>query len=219
MIIFFRNFFRNKTLNLSIKSVRHFLPEADIRCVSFYELTEAEYSNQPPLEGINKHYFCKTQVPNTTTKTPETDSRQATSGQGHAKNGAIFREGYNFIYSKVEDYTGKVLMLAEDVFFTTGETLKELEAKDFNVAYAIWNSHSSANGSILCINPKEVAHLFPLAGSNEPGPVEHMLSTLLIEKASKVHIISTHKNVNYKDGKYTNNLKEIEECLQKADII
>lgn len=196
------------------------MPDADIRCVSFYEGFETDYAKEPEIIGLNEHYFCRTQFPNKTSFKPEVDSRiekVKSSGEGSSLNSSFFVEGYNFIFDKTHDYSDKVLMLAEDHFFTTGETLKDLQSKNFNVAYARWDALESVNASIIAIKPSAVKHLFPIPyGSSR---VEDHLKEHLIKKSSGVYQILSRNHRNYRDGYYTNDIAVIEDHLRAAKII
>jgi hypothetical protein len=222
MIVVFRNFLRNKMVNLSATSVKHFLPEAEIYCFTFYKNSVAEYDTQPTLLPFIKQLTFRTKYISKNQVQDHKDPSK-TSGFANPDNGKYFSEGYNLIQNRFRTWDKKVLILAEDHFFTTGAVLKELIENDWIVAFASgYNSDGNANGSILGINPKRVDHLFPL-DETARGTVEHILTHQLvkqIKKKSNVYQIKNRKWIDYcGDGLYTNSSEIIEEEMKKAGII
>mgnify|MGYP001419492784 FL=1 len=238
MIIYFRNYFRNKTLNLTVKSVRYFMPNAEINCVCFYDKDVSEYDNFEKICGVDNIIYKKTSYPNDTNISPEISNNQKTSGSLGSRNLKIFTEGYNTIFSEVKNRDEKVLLLTEDHFFTNGKTLKELLNSDFSLAYARFgkgvhtikqNDRFLPNASIICFLPKKIKHLFPLnlvttKNSKDPwsNAIEYHLKKILIDrvKLNELHIISTRNHANYMgDGLLTNDYLDIENRLKNCDII
>lgn len=205
MIYVFRNFLRNTMLNLSIKSVKHFYPDADIYVICFYKNSKEEYDSQEPLDVDPSKVFYH--------QTKYKDGKH--SG---GTNSAIWAEGYNVTYEHFKDYNGKVLMLAEDNFFTTGQTLKELHAEDYVLGYAKYGR--SANASMICLEMQEVHEAFPLPEVTVYD-IETVILFYLTEKVNKkIYYVSTRDLENYMgDGVFTESVDVARQALQKAGII
>jgi hypothetical protein len=222
MIVVFRNFRRNKMVNLSATSVKHFMPDVPIFCFTFYKTSMDEYKEQPKLLPFIEEFTFKTKYVGKNDNHDDKDPRK-TSGFANPDNGKYFTEGYNLIQSKFKNWDKKFVILAEDHFFTTGKVLKELDENDWHVAFASgYNKDANANGSIIGINPAKVDHLFPI-NETAKGTVEAVLTNHLIKrikKKSNVYQIENRKWIDYcGDGKYTNSSEEIEEEMKKAGII
>lgn len=217
MIVVFRNFFRNKMVNLTAKSIQHFIRGAEFHCVSFYKESPDEYKSQEPLLPHIKETLVKTKfVSGNDIQDHEDNSK--TSGFQNADNVKYFAEGYNHIIEMFKDTNEKVLILGEDHFFTTGMVLSELYFNDFNLAYAPWDSDDDANASIICLRPAAVKHLFPIPEYG--APIERHLRDHLVSKTNNRYKIQRRKHINYfGDGKYTNSSAEMERELKKARII
>lgn len=216
MIVVFRNFFRNRMVNLTAKSVRHFIPTAKFYCISFYKNDPSEYDQHEPLTNIIE-VRVQTKYVNEGAIQDHEDSTK-TSGYQNADNVKYFVEGYNVILDMFKTVEEKILVLGEDHYFTSGKVLEELISIDFDLAYAPWDNDLDANGSILCMRPSKLSHLFPVA---EQGPsIEAHLRNELISKVDNRYAIKHRKHVNYfGDGKYTNSSGEIERELEKAGIL
>ncbi len=204
MKVVFRNFYRNEMVNLTLKSVRRFMPNADVHVVSLFKNEASEYGREPVIEGVS-HYYRPTRY----------------HGMGSAvandANGLFFTEGYNYIADIFKDCDEKVLMLAEDHFFTTGKTLKELQEKEFDVAYAPWDSETDkgANGSILCVRPKRA--VFPIPEMRRP--IEGLLQRWIDAQSGTKHRLSTRAALDYKgDGFYTNDVAAVGFALKEIGI-
>jgi hypothetical protein len=225
MIIAIKNYFRNKMVNLTAQSVTHFIPKCNVYCFSLYKNTEDEYATEEPLLPYITQLYCKTKYINNTGKLQDHIDETQTAGYAHPDNVKYFTEGFNIIqqYFFQKNINDKVLILAEDHFFTTGAVLNELTSHDFDLAYAAWDGADEldANGGILCIKPVTLSELFPL--SEEPGQIiEHRLSSCLIRKVSpeRRYKIKNRKQINYfGDGLYTNSSVKIKEELIKAGIL
>lgn len=204
-------------VNLTAQSIRHFMPDVEIHCISFFKECPCEYDLQPPLMPYIKEYKFQTKYVSGNDVLDHVDNSK-TSGFQNADNVKYFTEGYNTamnIFGHVED---KVLLLAEDHFFTTGKVLSELYLNDFDLAYAPWDSYDDANGSIMCLRPAKVKHLFPIPESGPP--IERHLRDCLVSKVSNRYKIENRFHANYfGDGKYTNSSVEMEEEMKKAKIL
>jgi hypothetical protein len=222
MIVAFRNFFRNKTVNLTARSIRHFRPDVKIYCISFYKHDSSEYDTQEPLLDFIEETRVATKYVNSTGKPTDHVDTTQTSGYANPDNAKYFAEGYNEIWKLLRGTNDKVLMLAEDHFFTTGETLKELEEHDFALAYAPWDhpSELDANGSIICMNLAHLDALFPIP--EEGHMIEHRIWESVVNRVKEEHRykIKNRRRINYfGDGMYTNSSEEIENELRKANIL
>lgn len=130
-----------------------------------------------------------------------------------------FQKGNNFIYEEFKNHDGVITMLAEDHFFTSGQTIRELSSENYDLAIAPW--HDEMNGSIIGIRPSAMGGIFPISESSR-NPVERSLKNNLMNKISdnKTLRLSTRKELNYMgDGFYTNNADEIEKALKENQII
>lgn len=223
MIVCFKNFKRNKMVNLTATSIRHFLPEVEIFCYTLYKHDyNAEYSSQEPLHDYIKELTAPTKY---ISPIDVHDSSQygTTSGFANPCNGMYFCEGYNLIYETWEGYDQPVLILGEDHFFTTGETLNELVNSDYDVAYGDWDSwpgHLRANGSILCIVPSKVSNIFPIP--EVVGSIEDQVGEFLLKHIpeNRLHKLSTRDALNYHgDGMYTNSSDEMISMIKEHGII
>ena len=223
MIIVFRNFFRNRMVNLTATSVKHFLPDAKFHCITLYKNSEDEYNGQPPLHEWIEEHKSQTKFVNSSSGVVYDSNHPlgyGTSGAGHPDNGKYFVEGYNLAYDMFFGLDEKILILSEDHFFTTGATIRELLANDYDVAYAPTEIPYEANGGLLTINPKNVSWLFPLPESQMP--IEGLLAEHLISKVNpdRLHKLSTRVWLDYKgDGLHTNGSDVIEEELKKVGIL
>jgi hypothetical protein len=199
-----KNFFRNDFVNLTAKSIRHFVPNAKIACLNLYKKDMNEYKNQSFLE-VDQIFYKKSKY-----------DGKSSSGQGHVDNSLFFSEGYNYIYENYKHLNCKILMLAEDHFFTNGQTLKEFIEKDFDIACAKWGD--GVNGSILGLNLNKNI-IFPIP-ERSPGGVERIFKEDIVDKAKNLYYFSTRDTLDYKgDGFYTNDLEPIRLSLLENKII
>lgn len=218
-----KNFMRNRMVNLTAKSVKHFLPNANIYCYSLYKQSEQEYADQDPLDPYIQQFWGQTKYDSGKDIYDSTFSPEV-SGYAHPNNGVFFAEGYNMIFEKFRDSDQKLLMLAEDHFFTSGVTLAETMENDWDVCFGPWTNwgaYSNVNGSILGVVPSRVAHLFPI-----PEQLNMMVEWLfwheLVAKIppERVHAFTTRREVNYMgDGLYTNSSEVMEQKLKEAGIL
>jgi hypothetical protein len=226
MIVFFKNYKRTDRVLLSIQSVRHLFPNIDIRCLNLYDESADEYlydfkSELQLFKKLNiKLYFDKKKW-----------NFGDTSAAGSSLNGYYFTEGINKIQSLTKDCE-KVLIVDEDSFFTTGDTINFLLNNTFDLACCHWPappplvySHRpqfEMNASILAINPKTTNQFFPIIEKQEY--VEILLGHELFSKVrnmenSIVLEIPTRRYNDYcGDGLHTNDIQTIKEELTKANI-
>ncbi|MEI6388152.1 MAG: hypothetical protein WCQ50_16110 [Spirochaetota bacterium] len=218
-----KNFQRNRMVNLTAQSVKHFLPNADIHCLTLYKQSMDEYASQEPLLPFIKEFTAQTKYVSNKNVYDGTNSAEI-SGFAHPDNGSFFAEGYNIIFEKFRDSDQKLLMLAEDHFFTTGQTLREVVEIDWDAAYAgwqDWGDYRNVNGSILAIVPSKVGHLFPVSEQTN-YMVEWTYWHGLIARLdrSRVHEFTTRREGDYKgDGFCTNSSDIMLEKMKEAGIL
>lgn len=214
MIVFFKNFQRTERVLLSIQSVRHLFPEIEINCLNLYLENPSEYDNFIPVfKKLNVKLFFDVKKYNF----------ESFAG-GSMNNGYYFTEGINKMFNLVS--FGKVLMLDEDSFFTTGETIRFLMENEFDLAYGTWpsptpNGFEQINGSIICFNTETTKNLFPIPEYREY--IENLLGKEIYGKglnlALKMVKIPTRTYIDYgNDGTHTNDIETIKEKLKEANI-
>ena len=219
MIVFYKNFLRNKMVNLSVKSIRYFIPDAKVICVSLYEHSIEEYRDQPPLQGVDVSYCGETKFKKDNPRPLDFDGQ--TSGYGHPLNASFFSEGFNIAVNLLKNVEDKVLLINEDHYFTTGVTLRLLQKTDFTVAYANWDSPHSVNASILCLKPNKVAHLFPISEVSQSAVEKHLFEHIVSKIPSEEQfVIPTRYCKDYfGDGHYLNSSDLINQDLIRAGIV
>lgn len=219
MKIFFKNYKRTDRTLLSIQSVRFLFPNIKICCLNLYDTSADEYDLDIP--NFNKWnvdlYF---------------DKKKWNFGPGtySSYNGYYFTEGINKIQALTKN-DEKVLIIDEDTFFTTGETIKFLLNNDFDLACSHWGSPEPViyarrpkfelNGSIICINSKKLNELFPIIEQAEY--IEILLGHELYEKCidlefKVIEIATRHGQNFFGDGCWANDIEKIKEELTKANI-
>lgn len=221
MIVIFRNFLRNHMVNLTATSIKFFIPNCKFYCVSLYAHSQNEYNQQESLFPFIENIYRQTKYVNNTGKPQDHEDTTMTAGWANTDNTLYFSEGYNLSFEIAKSFDEKVLFLSEDHFFTNGNVLSELEKNEFSLAYAPWDTDDTANASILCINPKEVEHLFPLP-EHKNSYIESYIRDHLINQIpkNKVYAIKNRKYINYfGDGFYTNSSRDIRLSLKSVAII
>jgi hypothetical protein len=226
MVIFYKNYKRTERTLLCIKSVRHLFPTIQIKCLFLYNYSESEYENDIiEFKKLNVELFFDKKRNNFDDGAP--------GGTPGGLMGFYFTEGINKIQSLMKDYDGKVLILDEDNFFTTGETINFLLNTDFDLAYGTWPApfpvsvrykiqhHHGMNASILAMNPKKLNHIFPLIEMEEY--IENILGYELWDKCVQakykmVHIPTRNYGNYHGDGVFTNDIEVIKKELKKANI-
>lgn len=220
MIIVYKNFFRNRMVNLSKRSVQHFLPNAKFFCISLYKQEPNEYSKHEPLDKDILVTYKPTKWVVTNNKPLDHIDDSKTAGYALPDNARLFSEGLNLVYEEFKHSNEKVLMLAEDHFFTTGATLKELQDNEFDWAYGNWDSDTDVNGSIICFRPQSLSHILPIPDGS--GMVEtHLQNTVTLRvDPDRRHRISTRNKLDYGgDGIYTNSSETMIRMLTEAGIL
>jgi hypothetical protein len=227
MVVFFKNYKRTDRVLLSIQSVRFLFPDIQINCLNLYDKSADEY-----LYGYENelNLFKKLKVNLFFDK--KKYNFGDTSAAGSSYNGYYFTEGINKIQALSKDYD-KVLILDEDSFFTTGDTIRFLLNNHFDLACCHWPAppdiltypqrpQYEMNASILAINPKTINQFFPIYEKQEY--VEILLGHELFDKVrsmqgSIVYEIPTRKYNDYcGDGLHTNDINIIKQELTKANI-
>ena len=221
MIVFYKNYKRSDRTFLSIQSVKHLFPNIDVRCLFLFDESVEEYS-----EDIKKFeelgVKCYADFKKYNFGSPR--------GAGTPLNGYYFTEGINKIQNITKEIDGKVLIIDEDSYFTTGTTINFLMETDFDFAWCNWpgpnpikfnQRHMGINGSFLAINPQRLNIFFPIPEYEEY--IENLLGYELydkcIESNFKVVKIPTRLYADYcGDGTHTNDINEIIQELKKAKI-
>lgn len=207
MIICIKNFHRNDLANLTIRSIRHFIPDVRICVLCLCKENPYEYSGLSPLTIFPEDIFFS-----------KTKYYGLGPSVANPCNNLFFSEGYNLIYQRLKNEKDKLLMICEDHFFTNGHTLAELYDSSFDVAYAPWAA--GANGSILCVNlEEETTHkAFPIP--EDRTTVEHVLRGWIDAHFKKSHRLSTRSELDYKnDGFYSNDYNEIKSAVDRLTNI
>ena len=223
LIVVFKNFMRNRMVNLSALSVRHFLPNAEIYCLTLYKQSMDEYTNQDPLDDYIEEWTAQTRW-NSGIDIHDHIENGKCSGYGNLLNGCFFTEGYNLIFDRFKDVSEKVLMLNEDHYFTTGKTLQEAVDIEWDVAWAGWDDENinCANASIIGVNPVTTAPFFPMV--EQPGQVEYHIgqqfAKQIREAGLKDHLFSTRRSINYfGDGRCVNSSVLMRSHMEAAGIL
>ena len=216
MIIFYKNYRRLERTYLSIQSVRYLFPHIEIHCL-------IQYKNE--INEINEKHIKLLQDLNIVLHFEKKLYDFGANGCGSTVNGYYFTEYINKIQKLSNNYE-KVLILDEDNFFTTGETIHFLLNNEYDFAYGTWiepdGTKDSVNASIICINSKKLAELFPLPEQNEY--IEPLLRRELLDKCVKLGYstltIPTRNYDNYgNDGLFTNDVEVIKHELKLKNIV
>lgn len=216
MIIFYKNYRRLERTYLSIQSVRYLFPHIEIHCL-------IQYKNE--INEINEKHIKLLQDLNIVLHFEKKLYDFGANGCGSTVNGYYFTEYINKIQKLSNNYE-KVLILDEDNFFTTGETIHFLLNNEYDFAYGTWiepdGTKDSVNASIICINSKKLAELFPLPEQNEY--IEPLLRRELLDKCVKLRYstltIPTRNYDNYgNDGLFTNDVEVIKHELKLKNIV
>jgi hypothetical protein len=222
MIVCYKNYKKSDHVAVCIRSVRHFMPDAEINVVFQYDEDKSEYDQDLPLfDGLNtKHHFVKKKY-------------NFGGGSGNSNNGFYFTEWINAAQSLFPD-AEKALVVDEDEYFTTGETLKWLNENEFDLAWYNWfaplYSHDYwqrfpkglMSGSLFCINFKFMKEFFPIPEVREHIEVilGHALVETCMSKNGVIKKIPTRDQDNhFGDGNHTNNIGQIISELKQAGII
>lgn len=220
MKVFYKNYKRDDRTLLSIQSVKHLFPELEIYCLLLFDEDKCEYDYvlDKFLELNVKVFFDK-----------KTYNFGSTSAVGSKYNGYYFTEGVNKMYNICleNNINGKVLMLDEDHFFTTGKTIKHLLENNFDLAVGYWGSPGKnkppfePNASIICVNVERLTNIFPIPEMEEY--VEILWGWELVDKLHKdggvIYKIPTRNQGNFfGDGVHTNDINVIKKELENKNI-
>jgi len=213
LIVAYKNYKRTDRLLLSIASVRHFMPAADLHCLLMFEESTGECDAVAAAVselGATVHFA---------------PLKHRTTGPGafSKANGLYFSEYLNY-FSQIFSGETKVLAMDEDNYFTTGETLRWMESTQFDLAWARWHCVEGwgVNASILGLNFSRLAPIFPVPERMEY--IETLLQRELYDRAAAVGAdikeIPTRNNHDYfGDGSWTNDVERIKGDLIAAGII
>ena len=223
-IFIIKNFKRTKDCILTIKSIRHFCNN-EINVLHLFKESIDEYKvsselslNQEIMDmGVIQH-FGKTKY-----VFPSFDF-----GPGPA-NGLYYSEALNYCFAMFKHQNKKVILLDENHFFTTGETIKFLLNNDYDFAYGSWGDPTYDDGganlmpncSLLGVNFFNLKHLFPIQERFmfcEPLVNEEII-TKITDKSRIVKIPTREAHNYYGDGFYTNEYDLMYAALQKSGII
>lgn len=211
MIVCIKNYHKNRNSSLTARSVRHFLPNSKICLFNIYENLDRSNLDLEVFDEI--HDF-----------PAKYSGRVWGTGAGSPSNGLYFTEGINHVFNTFSDSEEKVVILDEDHFFTSGKTLHELDATEYDFAWAYWFAPEphplDVSASVLSFRPRKVSHAFPL-----PERVQFIETLLRIELHEKligtcnIHKISTRNHGDYfGDGQFTNDYRFIEAKLTEAGV-
>jgi len=211
MIVCIKNYHKNRNSSLTARSVRHFLPNAKICLFNIYETLTRDGLD---TEVFDEMFDFEAKY----------SGKIWGTGAGSPSNGLYFTEGINHVFDKFSNTEEKVVILDEDHFFTTGQTLRELESTEYDLAWAYWfapDPHPhDMSASVLSFRPQRVASVFPL-----PERVQFIETLLRCELHEKlmgqclIHKISTRHHGDYfGDGIFTNDYQVIERHLENAGI-
>jgi hypothetical protein len=208
MIVAYKNYKRTERALLCITSVRHFLPDVEIHCINLIDEVSSEYdAYRPEFDRLGvKVHFAK-------------NKHKCGPGICSPCNGYYYTEYLNYFNIIFKDKE-KVVAMDEDVYFTTGETLRFLRDTNYDFAWATW--WVGVNAGILGINFKKMAPLFPL--SEKKVYIEIILREELLDRATQMGMsivkIPTRHEANYfGDGTYTNDTEVIRSDLRRVGII
>lgn len=252
MIVFYRNYKRSESVFYSAQSIKHFYPDMDIRCLMVYDESVTEYKNDIcnfQKVGIQTYFHKKihrydkngngepTLPENEKKNIEEWNKIYGTTGMLHGGLYSCFITEYlNVIYNIVKDVDDKVLILDEEQYFVTGETIKFLLKTEFDLAYGHYDtlvSEKSETGihqlhaNIQCINPIKFKNMFPIENvhKNFTGPEAVLSIKLWIPaKEQNLNCVSIPTRHGWQsggyvgDGKHVKSAKEIIEELDKFNI-
>jgi len=227
-IFIIKNFKRTKDCILTIKSIRHFCNN-EINVLHLFNESIDEYKVSSELSlneeimdmGVIQH-FGKTKYNNITLQI-------SVPGNPGPANGLYYSEALNYCFAMFKQQNKKVILLDENHFFTSGETIKFLLNNDYDFAYGTWGNpfhydrdeNIMPNCSLLGINFFNLKHLFPIQERFmfcEPLINQEILTK--ITDKSRIFKIPTRVHHNYcGDGFHTNDYDQMYDALQKSGIV
>jgi len=212
MIVAYKNYKRTERALLSIASVKHFMPHADIHCLFLFDESPEEMAPEVELvkdAGASVH-FAK--------------NKHRLGPAAFSKNNGFYFSEYLNYFSAIFKGESKVLAMDEDNYFTTGETLRWIDQSNFDLAWAKWDCPDGlgVNASIVGLNFQTLSSLFPLSERLEY--IEMLLKRELYDRAllmgATIKEIPTRNCKNYfGDGSWTNNISVMKKNLLDAKII
>jgi len=228
-IFIVKNFKRTKHCILTIKSIRHFC-DNEINVLHLFNESIDEYKVSSELSFSEDlmdmdviQHFGKTKYNNTTFQI---------SGLGDSgpANGLYYSEALNYCSEIFKGQNKKVILLDENHFFTSGETIKFLLNNDYDFAYGTWGNpyliddqdeNLMPNCSLLGINFLNLKKLFPI--QEQFTFCEPLISQEILTKItdkSRIFKIPTRVHNNYcGDGFHTNDYDQMYDALQKSGIV
>jgi hypothetical protein len=208
MKVAYKNYKRTDRVELSIKSVKHFYPHIDIYCLCLYDESEKEYDGLiDNLKNMNVNVCF--------------NKNKHKLGPAHCSpvTGAYYAEYLNY-FAEMFSNEEKLIAMDEDMYFTSGETLRWLETNEYDLSCGVW--WGGPNAAILGINFKKLNQFFPLPEIVEP--IENLLQRELCDKALSIGAIvkqlPTRIYTDYfNDGSYSNDTNQIKQHLIESKII
>ena len=184
------------------------MPSVEVHCLFLFDNGPEEYESEASRfrdMGVVVHY--------------DRNKHRLGPGCYSPANGCYYTEYLNY-FSQIFKDEKKVLAMDEDVYFTTGETLRWMNETEFDLAWAPW--WIGVNAAILGINFQKLGCLFPL-----PEKVEYIEAILrdelhkkAVDMGADIKLIPTRNHDNYfGDGSYTNDTEHIRRHLIDAKII
>jgi hypothetical protein len=224
MIYIIKNYYKDKDVVLTTKSIRYFDPTAHI---ILFDYTKERNTFLSPKLG-NEVFYNNSEYPHAVNKIAKYDLGP---GYGSPVNGFYYSEFFNDVMGMFSYLDEKVILLDENHFFTNGNTIKELKENDWDLAYGTWwgpnsNDNLDVNASVIGINPSKSKHLFPLPEMEQY--IEFLLKDNLLKPCIKDNLnVYQMKNRTYNsqgcnyhgDGIWTNSAEEMEKLMKENEII
>lgn len=222
MIICYKNYKRTDHVALCIRSVRYFYPDIEINLVFQYDKDPSEYDDELYLvEKLNviKHYMPK--------------KYNFGGGSGNSYNGFYFTEWIN-VAQRLFSYAEKAIVMDENVYFTTGQTLKWLDENDFDLAWYHWFAPLYSDrywisfpkvmmaASLFGINFAKMKKFFPIPEVQEH--IEIILGHSIHDKCESINgkilkIPFRNQDDHFGDGSHTNSYEHMYNHLKESGII
>lgn len=222
MKICYKNYKKTDHVALCVKSVRHFIPDAEIHVVFQYDENQSEYDGELHfLDGLNTniHYVPK--------------KYHFGGGSGNSNNGFYFTEWINAA-QRLFHNCEKAILMDENVYFTTGQTLKWLNENTFDLAWYHWfaplysidhfqtQPKVTMAASLLGINFKFMNQFFPIPEVREH--IEIILGHCLYENCEKIegkilNIPTRYQDDHFGDGTHTNSYDFMVQHMKEAGIL
>lgn len=217
----YKNYKRSEELMLSVRSLRHFLPGAEVHCILLHDESPEEYSKYAEAFeslGVLCHHFAKAHKDQ-----PSDDGRE----------GCHVAEWINHAY-RIFPSRSRVVLMEETNYFTSGETLSIIMDQDWDLVYGFTFAinhelkhvpkfpRSNMSKRMLAINFNLMRDSFPMPEVPDDARVllGHYLYDRAYEMKARVISMRTRNHTNYEgDGTWTDNINEIKDHLAKSGIL